>query len=210
MRKLISLIENAQALITAEGFAQWLEHAENYFGESDIDYVRELIDEWGMDNYVQSINQQFGAMPDPLVAYRGLHVPQDIEHFLADMDKGRALGVSWTWEFGAAINENGEESGYGRHNIDAGEHTNLIIEAEVHRASIDWNYTAALTIAEFDEPEFRLRQGEAVFVKAIHLLDDFSYDKHGHYRNVSGTGVFSPESRDRIVDTIEIGKTFYS
>jgi hypothetical protein len=227
MRNLIRLIESAQALVTAEGMEQWLAHqnqtrealmglprnspewvrAHSLFGEGDFGHMTEMLEEWGIDNLVAEVNKQFGAMPDPLPAYRGLHIdyndPEQIPHMLRD-----PLGVSWTWEFGVAINENGVEGSYGRHNSQKGEFTNVVLEAAVPKSCVDWNYTAALTIAEFDEPELRLIPNQPVTLKAIHLLDDYNWEKYSHHEIVSGTGDFSPYSRERVVKTIEVGKTY--
>lgn len=207
MRDLIRLIENAQAFVTEEGFRVWLDEQKQSptFAEGDFDYSLEIIEEWGWDNFIETTNRQFGEMPSPLKLYRGLHLAYGDASEVPAM-LFNPIGASWTWEFGVAINENGPETGYARHGED--ESTNVVLEGEVSKMDVDWYYTAFLTVAEFDEPEIRLKKGGVVHVHACHLLDDHCWDKHGHHQIQSGTGQFASESRERIMQTLPLSKTF--
>lgn len=134
--------------------------------EHGSDFLRTDLATHGMDQMLEwanSLPASYGAM---VPVYRGLHADPDAIDWTN-------IGVSWSPDFRHAINEHGEDGGFGRPQDDF---TNVVLYGEVAHDDVDWLLTFCIAIEDGQEPEIRLKKGVNVRIKQIMTLDQSAHD----------------------------------
>ncbi len=163
-----------ESKLSVPGLKDWLETANLEHGTDD---VQEVIQDHYHGNalkYVMAGNAFKNSMGDPLTVYRGLHI-DDPQLWVKNLVRGvgRDLGVSWTHDFHAAINENGPDGGFGRAMEGP---TNVVLVATVAHDAVDWYSTWAINSIDGDEPEIRLFRKAQVYLDEALLLNFSNHD----------------------------------